>query len=297
MSNVYELTFEQPKGSALGAQLSEVIDFLEFIEQFSESQNLIKINLSEIKFIHPLFALALSSLISHLQDKGNESIIDSPNSTACTKYLDLINFPDGLRPDETINWKKVLNKYRGRNYMPIVNFSTLRDSKNSYITNQVLSKINWLIKENLQLDAPYESAVGYLISEITDNIIEHSGVERGWLLTQYYPTTEYLDICIIDTGKSLLGSYKDAGQEIYTDENAIDNALKGISTKSPDRGTGIPTSRSISKGGLEGDFALFSGRSLFYNDNIINLHVSWPGTFVAMRIKKSVEGFNFYSHV
>ena len=247
---------------------------------------MIKINLSEIKFVHPLFALSLASLISHLQDKGNESIIGSPNSEDCAKYLDLINFPNGLRPDETANWNKTLNKYKGRNYMPIVNFSTLRDSKNSYITNQVLSKINRLIKENLQLDPPFESAVGYLISEITDNIIEHSGVEKGWLLTQYYPTTDYLDICIIDTGKSLLGSYKDAGQKIYTDEHAIDYALKGISTKSPDRGTGIPTSISISKGGLEGDFALFSGRALFYNDNIINLHVSWPGTFVANKNKE-----------
>lgn len=115
----------------------------------------------------------------------------------------------------------------------------------------MLSRINSLIKNNLKLDGNYEAAVSYLISEITDNIIEHSGKDRGWLMVQYYPSSEYLDICIIDTGKTILGSYRDYGIiGAENDSQALDLALAGISTKSQQRGTGLRTSKAISLLGL-----------------------------------------------
>ncbi|NOY36342.1 MAG: hypothetical protein GXO83_02065 [Chlorobi bacterium] len=138
----------------------------------------------------------------------------------------------------------------------------------------------------------------YLISEITDNIIEHAGVNRGWLLIQYYPTNEYLDLCIIDTGKTLLGSYKEhVFTDITTDAEAIKAAIEGISTKGDKRGSGIRTSKAISTIGLQGDFTILSGNSIYYNDKILPLPVHWPGTIIAMRIKKGIQNFSIYNYV
>jgi len=179
-----------------------------------------------------------------------------------------------------------------------LNFSTEKGDIPTTIRERVLSKINTLVNDNLNLDNNYEAAVSYLISEITDNIVEHSGIDRGWLLIQYYPTTEYLDICIIDTGKTLLGSYKDHNvKDIDTHEKALNAAIQGISTKDVERGTGIRTSKAISSLGLKGDFTIFSGSSIYFNNRIINLEVEWPGTFVAIRIKKGIENFSIYTYV
>lgn len=117
-------------------------------------------------------------------------------------------------------------------------------------------------------------------------------------MVQYYPSPVYLDIYIIDTGKTVWGSYKDNFiKGAVNDSEALDLALTGISTKSQERGTGLRTSNAISSLGLQGDFALFSGNALFFRNKILTLPVSWPGTFVAMRIKKGIENFSIYSYV
>lgn len=107
-----------------------------------------------------------------------------------------------------------------------------------------------------------------------------------------------MDICIIDTGKTILGSYKEHGvNKAENDSRALDLALAGISTKDQDRGTGLRTSNAISSLGLQGDFSIFSGNALFFKNKIFTVPVSWPGTFVAMRIKKGIENFSIYSYV
>ncbi len=295
--SIYSLEFEQPAGKDLGAQLKEIIDFLSFIEDNPNEKEFI-INLSKIKFVHPLFVLALASLTDYLKKDGYKIHVQKSIHSPCSAYLDRVYFPSGIKPDDIKNWGDLLNKYKGKNYLPIINFSTSRQREQTNIREKVISKLNSLVKENLNLDSNYESAVIYLISEITDNIIEHSGINRGWISLQYYPTTEYLDICIIDNGKTILGSYKDYEfDDIRNDDEALEAALKGISTKSIERGTGIRTSRAITSLGLNGDFAIFSGKSLYYRDQIAKLKVRWPGTFIALRIKKGIQNFSIYPYI
>lgn len=293
----YTFELNQPKGNNFGAQLNEIIRFLNFLKANPEA-NKITIDLSNLTFVYPLFILTISSMAEYLNKKGFEMSLKKTKNSDCASYLEKIYFPNGIKPDTLINWDKVLDSYKGKSYLPIINFSSDRNELQSTIRERLLSKINSLIKNNLTLDEKYEAAVSYLISEITDNIIEHSGKDRGWLMVQYYPNPEYLDICIIDTGKSILGSYSDHGIEKATnDSEALDFALKGISTKSIERGTGLRTSNAISSLGLQGDFALFSGNALFYKGQILTIPVSWPGTFVAMRIKKGIENFSIYTYV
>jgi hypothetical protein len=295
--SVYNLEFDQPRGCSFGAQLKEIIDFLTFLQENPSTKTLV-LNLGKLEFVHPLFILPLAAISDQLKKKGIEITIKLPLHKRCFSYIKKVKFPLGLQPDVLPAWGNYLKRFEGKNYIPIINFPTDKGEANSTTREKLLSGINLLIKRSLELDVEYESAISYLISEITDNIIEHSNNPRGWLLTQYYPTTQYLDICIIDTGKTILGSYKDHGvHEIDNDEVALENALQGLSTKSIERGSGLRTSKAISLLGLKGDFAVFTGNALYYRDKILTLPVSWSGTFVAMRIKKGVQNFSLYSYV
>jgi anti-sigma regulatory factor (Ser/Thr protein kinase) len=293
----YTVEFNQPKGNDFGSLLNEVVRFMISLKANPDATK-IDIDLSKIRFVNPLFILSVSSLSELLIKKGVNLKIKSTSNPDCASYLEKIFFPNGIKPDILPDWENALSQYRGKSYLPIINFSSDKNTEPSTIREKLISKINSLIKENLKLDESYVTAVSYLISEITDNIIEHSGEKRGWLMVQYYPYPEYLDICIIDTGKTILGSYKDHGFEgMDTDSLALESALKGISTKDQERGTGLRSSNAISSMGLGGDFALFSGNAIFFRNKILTLQVSWPGTFVAMRIKKGIENFSIYSYV
>jgi anti-sigma regulatory factor (Ser/Thr protein kinase) len=292
----YDLQFEQPRNNNLGAPLKEVIDFLSFIEKNPKAKNII-INLSNMRFVQPTFILALASLSDKLRKRDCALSVNQPVIGLCSSYLRRINFPEGIKPDE-VSWESVLARYRDKTFLPIINFPCDKSEINTNAREKLFSQLNLLIKKRLKLATDYESAVSYLISEISDNIIEHSGTDRGWLMVQFYPNTFYLDICIIDTGKTILGSYQDSGSsEIKDDTTAIERALAGISTKSIERGTGLRTSRAISTDGLEGDFLLYSGNALFYKNSITRLPANWPGTFVAMRINSRVTNFSLYNFV
>lgn len=296
-NSLYDLQFEQPRNNDLGAQLKEIIDFLRFMDENPAAKNIV-INLKNIRFVQPTFILALAALSDILEKKGSSLNIDQPLVGLCSSYLKIIKFPIGIKPDLLESWESKLKKFSYKTYLPIINFPTDKSETNSTIREKLFSQLNQLIKNKLNLEPDFENAFSYLISEISDNIIEHSGIDRGWLMVQYYPNTLYIDICIIDTGKTILGSYKDAcHDEIKDDATAIENALQGISTKSIERGTGLRTSMAISMDGLEGDFVLYSGYALYYRKRITSLPVRWPGTFVAIRIKSRVNNFSIYNFV
>jgi len=296
-NSIYDLQFQQPRSNFLGSQLKEVIDFIEFIDSNPRARNII-INLKNIQFVQPTFILALAVLFDMLEERGSSLIVNQPKDGYCNSYLKYINFPSGIRPDVIKDWERLLNKHPYRTYLPIVNFPTDRDEISTNVREKLLSQINLIIKSRLNIESELQNAVSYLISEITDNIIEHSGINRGWLMVQFYPTTHYLDICLIDAGKTILGSYIDNGMlEIKDDATAIEKALIGLSTKRDDRGTGLRTSRAISMDGLEGDFILYSGNALYFKNKIAILQRKWPGTLVAMRIKSKIEKFDIYSYI
>jgi len=296
-NSIYDLQFQQPRSNFLGSQLKEVIDFIEFIDSNPRARNII-INLKNIQFVQPTFILALAVLFDMLEERGSSLIVNQPKDGYCNSYLKYINFPSGIRPDVIKDWERLLNKHPYRTYLPIVNFPTDRDEISTNVREKLLSQINLIIKSRLNIESELQNAVSYLISEITDNIIEHSGINRGWFMVQFYPTTHYLDICLIDAGKTILGSYIDNGMlEIKDDATAIEKALIGLSTKRDDRGTGLRTSRAISMDGLEGDFILYSGNALYFKNKIAILQRKWPGTLVAMRIKSKVEKFDIYSYI
>lgn len=125
-------------------------------------------------------------------------------------------------------------------------------------------------------------------------------------MVQNYPQKGFLDICIVDSGIGLLGSYKKFGfKNIDTDVKALEQAVNGNSTKqiTETRGYGIDTSRRMLVDGLKGKYFLFSGSAFYiYTDNFeqitpINRNNNWNGT-IALRVPNVVpDGFKYYAYV
>ncbi len=285
------IILNQPNDDSIGSQLMVLIEVL---SQVKDSEKEITFDFSKIKFVYPVFITSISSLMSYLIE--NNYVVY--HSGINTSYLQTVFFPNGLKPDELPLWETTLNNYNGKTYLPVINFSALRKNEETEIRENVLSKINSLLANNLKLNFNYKTAISYIISEITDNIIDHSGVDRGWLSVQYYPGKQFLDICIIGTGKTILGSYKDNNVTgITNDFEAIEKAMSGLSTKDKERGFGMRTSKKMIVEGLKGKFVLISGKAILFNDELTEFPVRWEGTILALRLPQNIENFNYANHL
>jgi len=145
------------------------------------------------------------------------------------------------------------------------------------------------------------SALGYSLSEMFDNIWEHAKSEYGWFLAQYYKNKKYVDICIIDNGISIKGSYVKK-KNIRSDTSAIKLALKGVSTKKDDRGMGLHSTRNlIINSSLKGKFILLSGQGGYYADKkkdlLFNLNCYWKGTIIFYRLYKTKNRVDWSQYV
>ena len=165
-----------------------------------------------------------------------------------------------------------------------------------------------MLAKQLILQPNITAGLKYIVEESVDNIIEHSESERGYIFCQSYPTKKYLDICIADSGITLLGSYRNAGTHIITDHlQAIQAANSGISTKNlPDaenRGYGIATSKKMLVTGLSGNYVMLSGNALHLKTQTVDQfvllpgEVSWKGTIIAIRVPYINQGFNYIRYV
>lgn len=117
----------------------------------------------------------------------------------------------------------------------------------------------------------------WLLSELTDNIIEHSETDFGWLSYQLYPQLKILDLCICDTGIGLYNSYKNPkdGSDysyIMDHADAIEAVLSGDSTKdNKERGFGVRTSIKAIKEGFKGQIVLGSGCAITDGTDVFHL--------------------------
>lgn len=279
--------------SWLGAGLAPSIALMSKIE--SSQDNRIDIDLSRFRFIDPVFVI---SLLVYLSRCGKETFFHNPKD-----YHSVIHFPtggfrtDGLRRSNIL---ASMESYAHKSYLPIVNFSASANNDERDIVSGILEDI--IIR---QLSIPRNIANGfrYMVSETMDNITEHSEAERGYLFAQAYPYYGFLDICIADNGISLLGSYRKSVQiDATSDLEAIRAANERISSKNrpeaENRGFGIYTIKKMLLDGLDGQYMIVSGDSIYVKgrgfDNYYRIpnQLKWKGTIVALRIPYQQSGPN-----
>ncbi len=284
------LELNQPRIKSIGSQMNSLMGLLEKIEAY-RGDSKVEFDFANITFVQPIFLSCISALILRLRTQGFRVVLTNRSDNIAAHFR-TIYFPNGLRLDQNKNWKGKLRRYRGKEYIPLIYFQARPLERESFLRDNVLSMVYTLLRDNCSLPVNVYSAVIYLISEMTDNIVDHSGQSRGWISANYNSRDKYLEICLVDCGHGLLRTYLNNGVEIETHTEAINKALLGLSTKADkERGFGIHTSNNMTVKGLKGVFAMFTGNSLLINNKIVELPVNWRGTIVALRIP--VKAWNF----
>lgn len=262
------------------------------------TRNLIKIlknqerivDLSEVKFSQPIITLPLAAFISEEGLKFTE-----PADDKCLGYLKHFNFPEGLTEFKELSTQ----------YIPIYKFSASKKDQKSLIDKSGI--IGNLIKIcTKKIGSPHGAinALSLAIEEIIDNIEEHSGATYGWINAQYYPTKEYLDICVLDRGITIYGNYEKHGISINDDLEALKNALEGLSTKQVDtvRGSGLRTFTNITRKGFGGEMVIISGQAIAHADAkktpvVQKTSIDWQGTIVAIRIPRRSRTIDYTLYI
>lgn len=281
-------------------------DLQSVIEDFELLVNLISANLdkgyfdfSGIDWITPQKSVYLTSILHH-------NVEELCNLKTRNSYLERIMFPYGLFINKEEKLDKLFDSYSKKNYLPILKLKVDTSSANNELRNYVISKFINHLSVQLQLKSNYTTGIRYIISELFDNIFEHSESEFVFLTFQNYPVLKKLEICIADKGIGVLETYKKNIKNLERDfsninshTEALYSAFAGVSTKSIERGFGIHTSRNMISEGFKG-YALYqSGNALAINDTIVESNCYISGVIFAMIIPydNTNENFSIYNYL
>ncbi|MPW38623.1 hypothetical protein GBV73_02765 [Thermococcus sp. 101 C5] len=265
-----------PRGESLLNQLASL--YL----TFKNVHGNVIFDLSDVTWIFPILILPIAS---YIHDTGSD--FRPPVKPEVSSYLGFVKFPRGV--------SSVGEMRRGGNYIPITLLKDESPVDRARLQDEFLKMIYKVLNSSVEV----KNAIYYPVEELVENIFQHSGKNEGHVFAQYYPTKEFLDLCIVDRGIGLAASYKKGKGLNLDDEEAIEMALRGYSVKPEEsRGYGIRTSKRVVCEGLNGEFVLISGRAALYSskhDVIYDLpDFYWQGVIVAYRIPKPKHPVDIY---
>ncbi len=270
----------------------------------TEAAEAVQWDFTGVTFLHPFF-LAPLSIYKNTSGKNIECIniplrIQSYLNSIC--FDRMLHFGSEKREDV----EAVIQKYTDKTYLPLCSFAMTDANKDTFgsIIQSVLTKQAGIGRGG--------SSLSYLISELLDNIYEHSRSSYGYVFSQYLEREGVIDLCIADRGITIAGSFQQAG--LYQDEidgsetEALKLANEGYSTKNrpeaENRGYGISTSKEMLVVGMKGAFFMLSGGAFHRYENCANDYIDlrnlfrWQGTVILMRIPVVLpEGFNYIDYL
>ena len=271
----------------------------------TEAADAVLWDFADVTFLHPFF-LAPLAIYKNTSGKDIKCINISLRIQA---YLNSICFDRMLYFDheKREDVEAVMQKYTNKTYLPLCSFAMTNANKDAF--GSIMKAI--LMKQT-KIGQKGNSSLSYLISELLDNIYEHSQSPCGYLFSQYSAKEGVINLCIADTGISIAGSFEKAGlyqEEIDGNEaEALKLANEGYSTKNrpeaENRGYGISTSKSMLVNGMKGAFFMLSGGAFHRYENGANYYIDlknlfrWNGTIILMRIPIVLpDDFNYIDYL
>ncbi|HUY01278.1 MAG TPA: hypothetical protein VMV49_17085 [Candidatus Deferrimicrobium sp.] len=250
-------------------------EYLKYCQLKKITLNTSILNLSDIKWFFPTCLLPLGIFIKEHQ----EISVIPPKVPEISNYLELII-------------KNTLHHAK-KSYIPIIEIPP-----NAKLREKILEPF----MSNQKAHVGGQNAFAYFIGELIDNIYEHSNFSTAYIMAQKYQKMNFTEIGIIDNGISIPGSYENKGFK-FTDINALEEALKGLSTKSDERGYGLRTSLRLLTEGLEANCLIVSrgaglikdkNETIFYEMEKFN---TFNGTLISIRIPYKIKEVNIYDYI
>jgi len=249
----------------------------------------VNFNLADVSWAYPLVVLPLAAYIH-----STGSTFTFGNSPV-RSYLENISFPKGA--DSVSAFQHQTQK--GKNFVPISVLKKDAREQRERLETLFLEMIYKILGNTKGT----ENAIYYPVAEFVSNIFDHSKKDEGFVFGQLYQNKNFLDMCIVDSGRGLANAYKEENQETLSDVDAIRRALEGYSTKrDKERGYGIRTSIRVVCEALKGEFVLLSGNAAFLSfdgkKRIVNLpDFYWQGVIISYRIPKPTHPINITPYI
>lgn len=285
-----------------GDSLSKLLDIISVLNKESEGE--IIVDFRKARMLNPLFLGGLACAIDRCKESGKIISLNLGDNLTISAYLKTIGFPNGCKLNDP---ESALSHLEGKTYIPIVNFPTGQSDYHTGVRESITNSITSLLKTQLKLNSTQYTPIVYLIEELTNNINDHSGAENGFVFGQFYPSSNYFDLCISDHGKGIFHSYVgNARFTPNTELEALEFAINGRSTKDrPEaRGFGISTSRDMLVNGLRGKFFIWSGNNAYVQSiekvGLLNVPKDcyFQGTYIALRVPTVIpKDFNIYNYL
>lgn len=260
----------------------------------------------DITSLHPFF---LAPLAFFRQQSGQDIRCENIS-------LQMQSYLNGIHFDRMLHFKnatretaeQVMAQYADRNYIPLCSFSMTDGNKDAFysITRNIIVR-------QTRIGLAVSTPISYFLSELIDNIYEHSGSPNGYLFSQYLENNQSINLCIADDGVTIPGNYQRTGlyqQEIDGNPaEALRLANEGRSTKNrpetENRGYGISTSKRMLVEGLGGSFLMLSGSAFHrYESHSLNYYANigsffhWDGTLIMLRIPVNAPNeFNYINYL
>ncbi len=223
------------------------------------------------------------------------------------RYLQSINFPKGEEIHEYTQNEEI--------YFPLTraDLENLNDKRRELKLRNFSDKYASLLQQNIDRDQEFIHRLGknvsfLLISEMVDNIYEHSNASIAFIFSQYWPRNNSCEICLADNGIGIFQSLLNAGRNVENEDDAIKKVINEyLSSKdefgSSKRGTGIKnTIKVLSNNELNGYFCVISDNTGYYIDNqrdlFLNLQNTFlSGTMIDMGFQKPATNFDIYEYI
>lgn len=270
------------------------------------SEDAVAWDFHDVTFLHPFFIAPLAIF----RQQSGQDIRCENISLQMQSYLNGIHFDRMLHFENATREtaEQVLAQYVDRNYIPLCSFSMTDGNKDAFC-----SIARNIIVRQACIGSAVNTPISYFLSELIDNIYEHSGSPNGFLFSQYLESDQSINLCIADNGVTIPGNYQRNGlyqKEIDGDPaEALRLANEGRSTKNrpetENRGYGISTSKRMLVEGLGGSFFMLSGSAFHrYENHSLNYYADissffhWDGTLILLRIPiNAPDGFNYINYL
>ncbi len=253
-------------------------EYFDFCMMREEAKITKRLDLSHLKWIYPS---KLLPIINFIKNNPKMELIH-PREANVKKYVDIM-----LSENSRL--------LQSKSYLHQVGLPKERKE-----ANNIIERLKFLCEQGKNLGG--QSAFSYFLSEMIDNIYDHSQFTHAQVFAQLYENKKFSEIAIIDDGISIQGSYRKAGHN-FSDEQALLKALEGISTKTPDRGFGLRTNVRLFTEGLKGSFLIISGGAAVYiteqDKKVFKLQPtqSFQGTLITVRLPYPASEVNIYDFI
>jgi len=253
-------------------------------------ENRITFDFSEVSWIPPCCIILLSNKVFELKQKGIKFEYISSREDKVTEHMKRLGFPLGTDID-------------GSSYYPITH--VIKDNYNSKKLGQ---EIGFLMDNIIEKIPNNINGISYILSELSDNIEDHSEYDCASIMAQYFPTKKEVEIIVFDNGLTIPGVFSKNKINFSNDVKAIEKALSGeistpkIAQNEVGRGYGLRTCKALSTEDFKGEIYVFSRKGLVIskhnNEHETNiLEDPLEGTLICVKIKLPNKEIPFYNKI